>query len=233
MKTSAPTYIVRTLAGVVLAALLGGTASYAQTPPVAGPAANVAAPSTTAVDIRDIRGPEPVAFAWLWAIWTGAGVLLASGAYIAWRRKQRRALEPVKLPYETALVRLEAARALMRPDSVRLFSIVVSDIVRLYIEQRFRVMAAHRTTEEFLYDLLEPSDAMLAAHRALLAGFLNHCDLAKFGGWSLSAQEMESTHASAHTFVLATGEPPLASATTRQLAPSPPDKDTYDSVSSA
>jgi hypothetical protein len=140
---------------------------------------------------------------------------------------------PVKLPYEIALERLEVARALMRPDSVRIFSISVSDIVRLYIEQRFQVRAAHRTTEEFLYDLLVPSDALLASQRSLLAGFLSHCDLAKFGGWALSAQDMEGMYRCARAFILTTGQPAPTSVPIQTLAPPSAEKDTYDSVSSA
>ena len=67
-----------------------------------------------------------------------------------------------------ALERLEAARALMQPGRAREFSIEVSDIVREYIEERFQVMAAHRTTDEFLHDLLDFRGSGLAAHRALL-----------------------------------------------------------------
>jgi len=233
MKRRAATHLARSFAGGLLAALLGGTAAFAQAPAVSSTAANVTAPSPAAADIRDIRGPEPIAAPWLWAICATTGVLLTSGAYFAWRWNQRRRLTAVKLPYEMALERLEVARALMRPNSVRLFSISVSDIVRLYIEQRFQVRAAHRTTEEFLYDLLVPSDALLASQRSLLAGFLSHCDLAKFGGWALSAQDMEGMYRCARAFILTTGQPAPTSVPIQTLAPPSAEKDTYDSVSSA
>jgi hypothetical protein len=158
-----------------------------------------------AQDIRDIRGPKPVPSLLLPLLMAAAGALLIAGGYAAWRWKQRRTAQQVKLPFELALERLDAARASMRPDSARLFSIEVSDAVREYIEQRFHAMAAHRTTHEFLHDLLGSSDALLAEHRTLLADFLNLCDLAKFAGWQLSAQEMETMHSRARAFVLATG----------------------------
>ena len=93
---------------------------------------------------------------------------------------------PTRLPYEVALQRLEDIRALMRPQSAREFSIAVSDIVRSYIEQGFELTATHRTTEEFLRDLLEFPHAALARHRALLSEFLHQCDLVKFAGMSLT-----------------------------------------------
>ena len=95
----------------------------------------------------------------------------------------------------------------MQPEDAREFSIAVSDVVRRYIEERFAVTATHRTTEEFLHDLLESSHAPLARHRALLSEFLQQCDLVKFAGMSLTLQNMESLHHSARAFVLETAKP--------------------------
>ena len=85
----------------------------------------------------------------------------------------------------------ESPRAHPTGDRPRIL-FAVSEIVRGYIEERFQVWAAHRTTDEFLHDLLEPSDALLAGHRVLLADFLQHCDLAKFARWNLPVEEMEN-----------------------------------------
>ena len=123
------------------------------------------------------------------------------------------------LPYEIALARLEEARSLIQPEHAREFSIAVSEIMRQFIEERFRVRAARRTTEEFLHDLLDPSDALLTSHRELLADFLQHCDLAKFARWILSIEEMETMLASAQTFVRETARPLAPDAT---LAPAHP-----------
>jgi hypothetical protein len=156
-------------------------------------------------DIRDIRGPKPVPSLLLPLLLAAAAALLIACGYAAWRWKQRRRAQRIKLPFELALERLDAARASMRLDDARQFSIEVSDAVRGYIEQQFHAMAAHRTTHEFLHDLLGSSEALLAEHRTLLADFLNLCDLAKFAGWQLSAQEMQTMHSRARAFVLATG----------------------------
>jgi hypothetical protein len=58
-----------------------------------------------------------------------------------------------------------------------------------------------------LSDLLTSSHASLAGHRALLGKFLHLCDFVKFGGLSLTVQNMESLRQSARTFVLATARP--------------------------
>jgi hypothetical protein len=171
-------------------------------------AASARTPSVMTEDIRDIRGPKHIPSPWLWSLWLAGGTALAALLYAGWRWNRRRALAAALLPYEIALARLEEARALMQPENAREFSITVSEIVRQYIEVRFRVWAARRTTEEFLHDLLEPSDALLMSHRELLAEFLRHCDLAKFARWILSLEEMNTMLQSAHNFVLETGKMP-------------------------
>jgi hypothetical protein len=159
-------------------------------------------------DIRDIRGPKHIPSPWLWPLWLAGGAALAALLYAGWRWNRRRALTAALLPYEIALAKLEEARALMQPENACAFSITVSEIVRQYIEVRFEVWAARRTTEEFLHDLIDPSDVSLAHHRDLLADFLRHCDLAKFARWILSIEEMETMLQSAHNFVLETGKAP-------------------------
>jgi hypothetical protein len=204
----------RALAIAAVALSLGSLNAFAltQTAPVK-PAAAAAAPNAATQDILDIRGPKHIPSPWLWPAWLAGGLALAALGYGAWRWNRRRALATAKLPYEIALDRLEEARALMQPENAREFSITVSEIVRHYIEERFQVRAARRTTEEFLYDLLEPSDALLGSHRGLLADFLHHCDLAKFARWILSIEEMETMLQSARTFVLETGRPAAAPTT--------------------
>lgn len=152
-------------------------------------------------DIRDIRGPKPVASPWLvWAL-IGGGVLVAVLAYVLWRWIKRRRKAPEKTDFEVALGRLEAARALMRPGGAREFSIEVSAVVREYIERRFQVRAAHRTTHEFLHDLVLSAAPGLSAHRELLGEFLQSCDLAKFGGWNLDIDQMSTMLESARRFI--------------------------------
>jgi hypothetical protein len=166
-----------------------------------------AADAAAAEDIRDIRGPKGIFPLWQVVALLAGGALLAIGGYAAWRwARRRKAPRPQQL-FEIALQRLEEIRSLMQPSSVREFSIAISDIVRRYIEDEFKVTATHRTTEEFLHDLLESSNAALAAHRNLLAQFLEQCDMAKFAGMGLSMRLMESLHRSARSFVIESSKP--------------------------
>ena len=205
------------LLAIAAALSLNGLNAFALTQTNLVKPALAAAPAAVTQDIRDIRGPKPIPSPWLWPAWLAGGLALGALGYAAWRWNRRPALAAAKLPYEIALDRLEEARALMQPENAREFSITVSEVVRHYIEDRFQVCAARRTTEEFLYDLLESGDALLAGHRALLADFLHHCDLAKFARWILSIEEMENMLQSARTFVIETGQP-VNTETTHQVA---------------
>ena len=144
---------------------------------------------------------------WLVPAIIAAIVVLALAVYGVWRWRRRHRRPRILLPFERALQRLEELRPLMQPAHAREFSIAASDIVRTYIEARFDVTATHRTTEEFLHDLLESPNPSLARHRGLLAEFLQQCDLVKFAGMSLSMQSMESLQQSARAFVLETAKP--------------------------
>lgn len=183
--------------GLLAAGAVAGTMGAAQ------PSAGAAQPSPSPEDIRDIRGPQ-FSVPWLLPALLAGGAALALCGYGAWRWRRRRHSPRVLLPFEAALQRLEDIRALMQPENAREFSIAVSDIVRGYIEHGFQLTATHRTTEEFLRDLLESPNAALARHRALLSEFLHQCDLVKFAGMSLTLQNMESLHHSACEFVRAT-----------------------------
>jgi hypothetical protein len=176
-------------------------------PAITGSADNASADTAPTDDIHDIRGPKGTFPLWQAAALLAAVALLAAGGYAAWRWTRRRRAPRALQLFEIALQRLEDIRRLMQPSSVREFSIAISDIVRRYIEDQFKVTATHRTTEEFLHDLLGSSNAVLAAHRNLLEQFLQQCDMAKFAGVGLSMQIMETLHQSARLFVIESSKP--------------------------
>ena len=127
MNSRTASHLGRVLASILVGTFVGSVRTFAQTPTaIATPPAAAVARSTMPNDIRDIRGPEPIASAWLWAMGLAGGVLVAAGGYGAYRWVRRRK-NIEKLPYELALERLQEARALMRPDTVRDYSIVVSE----------------------------------------------------------------------------------------------------------
>jgi hypothetical protein len=219
-------------AAATAGAATAAAATAAAAPPAQPvPATDAARPADPTEDIRDIRGPQSILPAWLLPALVAGAAVLAVGAYGVWRRRRRRRCARAPLPFEVALQRLEGVRALMQPRSAREFSIAVSDIVRSYIERAFDLTATHRTTEEFLRDLLELPDSPLTRYRALLAEFLEQCDFVKFGDMSLTSQNMESLHHSACDFVRATARPE-ESAQIRTAGPSRDRQQAHDSLPS-
>lgn len=218
----------RLIAAATLLLAITGAPALALAPVLSQPMSTTGA-SATSEDIRDIRGPKPIASLWLVPLMAITGLLIAGGGYATWRWNKRRQRLLSKLPSDIALERLEKARALMRPAGGREFSIEVSSIVREYIETRFQVMAAHLTTHEFMHELLESSLSTLATHRDLLAEFLQSCDLAKFGGWNLQPENMEMMLQGARRFVVESAQSnvpgtPLTEST------SAASRETYDSL---
>ena len=191
---------------LVLSAHAAPIAAPASATAVAGaPAAKTLPVAAPEEDIFDIRPPIHVAGEVFWAGWAAGAVAAAGLGYCGWRLLRGKLR--VKLPYEVALEKLLAARRFLSPEQAHTFSDLVSDVVRSFIEQTFPVRAAHRTTEEFLYDLVANADSPLAGHRDTLGEFLGHCDLAKFAMWRLSVPQMEAMLQSARDFILTTGQP--------------------------
>jgi hypothetical protein len=184
-------YILRTLPGAVAYGLLAADAL-----------------ADIQEDIRDIRGPKALPV-WSWVLMAlVAGVIIISvyAAYAIHRRRRAAGHSTLTLAEQT-LGRLEEARRLMQPDTAREFGITTSEVIRHYIEKRFDVMATQQTTQEFLQTLLLGANQVLSHHRALLANFLEQCDLVKFAGTSLTASDLEILLDNARNFVLETGEP--------------------------
>ena len=206
-------------AAIALSLISAGAHAAPQFTPVA-PSAPVTqvAPQE---DILDIRPPIHIAAPFPWLAWSARALGLAVLGFVAWRLLRRPRRKP---PYQIALEKLEKARPLMQSDNAEPFSLAVSEIVRLFIEQMLPIRAAHRTTNEFLHDLTNLSDSPLASHRDTLAAFLGHCDLAKFARWSLTIPQMEAMLESARTFVIDLGKPKTTKRHTAAGTASPPAK---------
>jgi hypothetical protein len=174
------------------------------------------APSGTN-DLRDIKPPVLIQSGWAWAMWTLAALLVAALLFWAWRRwRKHRALVPaVPLvpPHIRAKQKLEAALALI--GQPKPFCILVSDTVRIYLEERFDFRAPERTTEEFLHEL-KGTELLAAAQKTSLSEFLTRCDLVKFAKYEPGEPELRDLHASAVRLVEET-EPPLAESTPQAL----------------
>ena len=162
-------------------------------------------PKELPADIRDIKGPASY-FELNWLIIVGAlsGLIIIIAALIIIIRIRSR--KPIRLPHETALEELEAARSqLINSGDVKEYFVGVSDCVRRYIERVFTLKAPEMTSEEFLNSMRD-SAALVLWHKDLLKGFMNACDLVKFAKYKPTGQETENLHVTAVKFVTETKE---------------------------
>jgi LPXTG-motif cell wall-anchored protein len=163
-------------------------------------------------DIRAIKQPVPIPNIWLWTA-LGLGLLLL--ALLGWwfwrKRRNRPALvetKPVIPPHEKARAKLQEALGLL--DQPRPFCILVSDTIRIYLEERFELRAPERTTEEFLEEL-QSSPALTYDQKRALGEFLTSCDLVKFARYEPGTAELQAIYDSAVRLVRETEPPPLVS----------------------
>jgi hypothetical protein len=219
--------VARTMLVAVMA-MTGAGAALAQAP--------VQRPSAPMDDIRDIRGPKPIFAGWGLALLLAGAVAGAGAACAAWALlRRRRILE--RTPQEIALARLHAARALIRDGNSREYSIELSSITREYIENVFGIVATHFTTDEFLRHCANMPDSVLIGSRKLLGEFLEACDLAKFGGWNMTASGMLEMLEGARHFIVESARPRALTSMSNPTSPIHPvaiddSRETYDSLPS-
>lgn len=164
-----------------------------------------APPTPTPTRLEDIRGPIDLA---LLAPWMTRALLvavpLALLAWVWWRR--RRSAPTPEQVRESAAARArnrlsEAWGFLEQPER---FCTLLSEIVRVYLEERFGLRAPDRTTEEFLEGLRE-SLALDLRHKEMLGEFLTQCDLVKFARGEPGREDLERLHQMAAGLVEDTG----------------------------
>ncbi len=138
-------------------------------------------------EYRDIKSavalPTPPSRAWLWwLLATSGGILAAILLALLLRRRARhvRVAPPIP-PHEQALAALRGLRTdeLIERGEIHEFYYLLTNIVRIYIEQRFGIMAAEQTTREFL-EAAKDQPSLGGRYRDLLRSFLVAGDMVKF-----------------------------------------------------
>jgi hypothetical protein len=166
---------------------------------------SVVAPDVS--QMRPITPPEKIPPVRPW--WSGAlrwgGLALVALALILGALELKRRFAPPKpelAPHEWAareLLRLEAMD-LPRHGQAERFHTLLSDLMRRYLELRFRLRAPRQTTAEFL-EAMRQAPQLTAEQRLLLRDFLERCDLAKFARAEFSVPECAATATMARTFI--------------------------------
>ncbi|MBL7963375.1 MAG: hypothetical protein JNM31_05975 [Flavobacteriales bacterium] len=172
---------------------------------------------------NSLRPPKPVIGprmpAWLlWveehALHLSAGALLLVALLFLLLRKRKPASAmppPLDGPapglHERTLAALASVRErqLWQQGMVKQHHAETTDILRAFIEERYRVPALERTTDELLRQLRLSS--MPADHRERLRNMLQLADMVKFAKWMPGALENEEVLNGAIQFVKDTPEP--------------------------
>lgn len=183
-------------------------------------ATNQTALAASSNELRDIKPPVEIPSGWEWLWWTLAIMALIGVIALAariWRkRREQPIIVPVIPPHERARRKLEAALSLF--DQPKPFCTLVSDAVRLYLEERFELPVSDRTTEEFLGELTG-SKVLDRSQKDSLEQFLAACDLVKFARYEPGREELEGLYKSALRLIEETAPVEVQSPESRVQSP--------------
>ncbi|HUU27863.1 MAG TPA: hypothetical protein VM123_08625 [archaeon] len=160
---------------------------------------------TTADQVRALKGL--IGMPKLWhrlAWWSALALALLAVLVFLWRRylarreaRLREKFAPLDRSRPAHLVALEEldrikSMGLIEKGEIKLFYVLVSEVIRQFLDARFGVDAPEMTTWEIDLALEEklPRDGTL---KALIVGFLETCDLVKFAKYKPSIVEINST----------------------------------------
>ena len=180
------------------------------------------APAEAAVEgLRDIKPPLETFNVWLWIAIAAAAMLAITLIVVVcvlyFRRKVQVRLPPPIAAHIRARQKLEDALAFI--GDPKSFCILVSDTIRVYLEERFDFHAPERTTEEFLHEL-RGTDLLLPDQKESLGEFLQSCDLVKFARYEPGETKLRALHAAALRLVDETEPQPIDfDAAARNLQP--------------
>lgn len=166
------------------------------------PAQSSATNAAAELTLHDIKPPVAVPDPWFWLWWTLTILAAVAVVFFLWRWwKKKQAvtkIERVVPPHERARQKLESAlRLISQPER---FTVLVSDTIRLYLEERFDFRAPERTTEEFLHEL-QSTDHLTPDQKQSLGEFLSRCDLVKFARYEPTETELRELHSAANRLI--------------------------------
>lgn len=169
-------------------------------------------PVDTSQEIKDIKPPLAVGLTFADVLpYLIAVVVLGFLGWLIWyvlrKRKRGESLipeAPSRPPHEIALDELRAldAERLWQRGKVKEYHSQLTDIVRVYIEKRFDIMAMEMTTDEILSS--PALGSALDVARTSLRGLLVRADLVKFARSQPLPAEHEASLAEAFSFVEST-----------------------------
>jgi hypothetical protein len=147
-------------------------------------------------ELRDITPPEPVSQpegnGYLWLMWAGGGLIVFALVFGAWEIRRRTSGErkPAIAPERWAVKQLNKIQKMdftEDGDGIKHHD-MVANVLRRYLEYRYRLKAPGKTTAEFL-ESLRQGGHLTSPQFASLRDALERCDLAKFARVSPTREE--------------------------------------------
>ena len=137
-----------------------------------------------------------------WALGALAALCGIGILYFVYRKVRRRIVIMRMAPRERALLELRELldRHLPEKGETKRFYLLLTGIVRRYIERRHKVRAPELTTEEFLKEATQ-HPAFSSETLTRLREFLAAADMVKFAGIAASAETVEHSTAAARRYL--------------------------------
>ncbi len=169
---------------------------------------SVGASESDKEDIRGLKSPIDIRGGyWVYLLILPVLALLGAGGFLYYRQRAKGLTLPEipeelqKPAWEVAFLELESLKNsdLLKKKQIKKYFIILSDIVRKYIQRRYKISALDRTTEEIKGEVKRAK--LEQAVSELTYVLLCFCDLVKFAKYIPSIEEIEKSLNDAYSIV--------------------------------
>ena len=133
----------------------------------------------------------------LW-LWVALAVVILAAIFFALRNKQSTKIKLVSA-WDEAAGALKALEQEQNLNDERFF-VRLSDILRLYIQKRFKLPATEKTSQEFIVQVRN-ENLLKEEHKRSLENFLSTADMVKFAKMAADSKQRQDCLNMAGTFV--------------------------------
>lgn len=142
-----------------------------------------------AQQFHDIAPPIDYSHVPPWMVFAGTFLALTLIGALVWLiARTRKQPAPIKSPRDRAVELLDRSEDEIDMLSPYQFSIRVSDILRTYVTEQYKLPVTRQTSIEFL-NLIKTASPFSGDEKELLKDFLDRCDLIKFARYEATTAD--------------------------------------------